>query len=216
MKHLPTRRHPIQFLVLLVLLCAAGVRCPAATVYVARRGWHIDIGLAAADLTPPLAVAALKLPAARYLFFGFGDRHYLLAKRHNPPVLLAALWPGPGLMLVTGLSDSPDQGFGARHVISLHVSAAQMLALQAFVRRSLETREDNLIAREPGPYDDSVYFLAVPRYSALHTCNTWGAEALRSAGFRVHTAGVVFAGQLWSQAKRLKRAQSADGPRLED
>jgi Protein of unknown function (DUF2459) len=84
------------------------------------------------------------------------------------------------------------------------------------VWRSLETRDDNLIAHEPGPYDDSVYFLAVARYSALHTCNTWGAEALRSAGFRVHTAGVIFAGQLWSQAKRLKRAQGAEGRRLED
>jgi hypothetical protein len=47
--------------------------------------------------------------------------------------LLASIWPGAGLMLVTGLSGSPDQGFGAGDVIRLRVSAQQMQALQAFV-----------------------------------------------------------------------------------
>jgi Protein of unknown function (DUF2459) len=200
-------RRPVQILVLILALGWAATQCAAATVYVARRGWHIDVGMEVADLTPPLASAALKLPAARYMFFGFGDRHYLLAKTHSAPVLLASIWPGAGLMLATGLTASPDQGFGASHVIALNVSAAQMLALQSFIWRSLETRDGELIAHEPGPYDDSVYFLAGPKYSGLHTCNTWGAEALRSAGLPVHTKGVIFAGQLWSQVRRLERAQ---------
>jgi uncharacterized protein (TIGR02117 family) len=195
--------------VLILALGWASAHCVAATVYVARRGWHIDVGMEVADLFPPLASAALKLPAARYMFFGFGDRHYLLAKTHNAPVLLASIWPGAGLMLATGLTTSPDQGFGASHVISLEVSAEQMLALQSFIWRSLENRDGELIAHEPGPYDDSVYFLAAPKYSALHTCNTWGAEALQSAGFRVHIKGVIFAGQLWSQVRRLERAQNS-------
>ncbi|HTB90821.1 MAG TPA: DUF2459 domain-containing protein [Steroidobacteraceae bacterium] len=179
----------------------------SSTLYVARRGWHIDIGLAAADLSPPLAQAAADVPGARFVFFGFADKHYLLAKNHNAPVLFSALFPGAGILLTTGLTNSPVEAFGATHVIMLTVPQGQMRALQSFIWRTLRTQDDVLKVYREGPYPGSVYFLAAPKYSALHTCNTWGAEALRAAGFRVHTAGVVFASQLWVQARRLKRLQ---------
>lgn len=180
----------------------------SATIFVARRGWHIDIGMAAADLAPPLAQAADALPGARYVFFGFADKHYLLAKNHHAPVLLSALFPGAGIVLTTGLTNSPALAFGATHVIALSVSGDQMRALQAFIWRSLRTQDEVLTVYRQGPYEDSVYFLATQKYSAFHTCNTWGAEALRAVGFRVHSAGVIFAGQLWIQAQRLKRNKS--------
>ena len=34
----------------------------------------------------------------------------------------------------------------------------------------------------------SLFLDAVPRYSGLHTCITWAAEALRAAGFRCAAA----------------------------
>ena len=37
----------------------------AAAVYVARRGWHIDIGFAVTDLEPPLAAIASDFPRAQ-------------------------------------------------------------------------------------------------------------------------------------------------------
>jgi hypothetical protein len=184
----------------------------SSKIYVARRGWHVDIGLSTADLAAPLDAVAADLPGMRYAFFGFADKHYLLAKHHNAPVLLGALWPGDGIMLVTGLASSPDEAFGAPHVISLTLNAEQLQSLQSFIWKSLRTQNESLSVYQTGPYDGSLYYLAAPRYSALHTCNTWGAEALRAAGFHVHTAGVVFAGQLWSQARRLKRAQNRELP----
>ncbi len=186
---------------------AATQAADAATIYLARRGWHIDIGMAAADLLPPLTQAAAPLSGSRYVFFGFADKHYLLAANHHAPVLLAALWPGAGIVLTTGLTNSPAQAFGAAHVITLTLPADQMRDLQAFIWRSLRTQDEVLKVFRAGPYEDSVYFLAKQKYSAIHTCNTWGAQALRAAGFHVHTAGVIFAGQLWAQARRLKRLQ---------
>jgi Protein of unknown function (DUF2459) len=179
----------------------------SSTIYIARRGWHIDIGMAAADLSPPLSQAVAALPGARYVFFGFADKHYLLAANHHAPVLLSALWPGAGIVLTTGLSNSPAEAFGTTHVIRLNVLQSQMRDLQAFIWRSLRTQDGLLAIYRQGPYEGSVYFLAAKKYSAFHTCNTWGAEALRAAGFRVHTAGIIFAGQLWTQARRLKRVQ---------
>ncbi len=179
-------------------------------LYVARRGWHIDIGMAMADLLPPLNQVTSDLPGAHYVFFGFADKHYLLAAKHNAPVLLSALWSGAGIVLTTGLPNSPAEAFGEKYVLTLNAAPEQIRALQSFIWRSMRTQSDVLRVYQQGPYEDSVYYLAAPKYSALHTCNTWGAEALRAAGFNVHTKGVIFAGQLWRQAKRLKRVQAAN------
>jgi hypothetical protein len=200
-------RHSCAAALAFCLSSAANAGSDSSTIYVARRGWHIDIGMAAADLSPPLAQAGADLPGARFVFFGFADKHYLLAKNHGGPVLLSALFPGASILLTTGLTNSPAEGFGAAHVITLGVTQDQMRDLQAFVWRSLRTRDDVLEVFREGPYPGSVYFLGKPKYSAFHTCNTWGAEALRAAGFHVHTVDVIFAGQLWSQARRLKRLQ---------
>lgn len=204
-------RHSFAALLLLCSSAAANAGADSSTIYLARRGWHIDIGMAAANLSPPLDQAAAPLPGSQYVFFGFADKHYLLAANHNGPVLLSALWPGASILLTTGLTNSPAEGFGAAHVIPLVVTKDQMRDLQAFIWRSLRTQDDVLKVYRDGPYEGSVYFLGKPKYSAFHTCNTWGAEALRAAGFQVHTAGVIFAGQLWHQARRLKRLQDRAG-----
>jgi Protein of unknown function (DUF2459) len=204
-------RHAFAAVLVFSLSSAAKAGSDSSTIYLARRGWHIDIGVGAADLSPPLAQAAADLPGARFVFFGFADKHYLLAKNHSGPVLFSALFPGASILLTTGLTNSPAEGFGAAHVITLIVTQDQMRELQAFIWRSMRTQDDVLKVYRDGPYEGSVYFLGKPKYSALHTCNTWGAEALRAAGFQVHTAGVIFAGQLWVQARRLERLQDRAG-----
>ena len=207
----------------------------AAVIYVARRGWHIDIGFAAADLRPPLTSLLNDFPGAQYLFFGFGDRRYLLAKHHHASGLLAALWPGRGLILATGLISAPPDAFGERYVSALRVTPRQASDAQAFVWQSLEKQSedgsvkpqsaDSSVKRQssvksqsedgsvkpygPGPYEGSLFFGATPKYSAIHTCNTWAAESLAAAALPIHSAGVVFAGQLWAQVRRFEKKQSA-------
>jgi hypothetical protein len=178
-------------------------------VIVVRRGWHIDVGFAVTDLEQPLRSIASDLPTARFIFFGFGDMHYLMSKNHGSGTLAAALWPGRGLMLVTGLQGTPQQGFGANEVIELRLADHEAHSLQEFVWQSFVTADGAAPVYRPGPYENSLYFLAVRRYSALHTCNTWAAEALKAAHLHVHSGGVMFAGQVWSQARRLQRQQAA-------
>jgi len=172
-------------------------------VYVARRGWHIDIGFAVSDLSPPLTAIAADLTNSQYVFFGFGDRHYLVAKNKNFPSMLAALWPGAGMVLATGLAAPPEEAFGAVHVIRLLVSQGQARAAQNFVWNSLIKSNGMANFYAVGPYEGSLYYSAIPTYSAAHTCNTWLAEALRAAGLPIQSVGVVFAVQLWSQLHNL-------------
>lgn len=191
-------------------------------LYLARRSWHIDVGFAVEDLDPSLTFIAERFPRARYLFFGFGDRHYLLTKGKGTSTLAGALFPGPGLILVTAIENSPSQAFGGRHVLSFGLSAPQSAAAQDFVRRAfagLEGRdlsaggEGDIPPVAEGPYDGSAYYAAVARYLAFHTCNTWAAEALQAAGLKVRTHGVIFAGQMWRQARKISAAATAAGPK---
>jgi hypothetical protein len=178
---------------------------PAALLYVVRRGWHIDVGLRVEDLQPPLQALGAEFPSVRYLIFGFGDRHYLMARNHHGFELLAALWPGPGLMLVTALKASPQAAFGADEVLELPLSADQLQSAQAFIWQALSEQAQISGSEAPGPYEGSRYFGASARYSAFHTCNTWAAEAIRAAGWPVRTRAVIFAGQLWGQLRHLLR-----------
>jgi hypothetical protein len=138
----------------------------SAVIYVARRGWHVDVGFAAADLQPPLKSLLAEFPGAQYLFFGFGDRRYLLAKNRNAPVLLAAVWPGRGMILATGLASPPSAAFGASHVVALAVTARQASDAQAFVWYSLDrqpvldqqTTDNPVRSYAPGPYEGSSFF----------------------------------------------------------
>lgn len=182
---------------------------PPVAIYIVRRSWHIDIGFDTADLRPPLATLRTALPNARYLLFGFGDRRYLLSHGQSFERLLGAVWPGEGLVLLTGIEATPQEVFGTTDVTRLTVSVTQATDLQEFVWDTLATEDGVATALAHGPYSGSVYFGSVQRYSGLHTCNTWAAEALRSAALPVHSSGVVFSGQLWRQVRRIKRHEKS-------
>jgi Protein of unknown function (DUF2459) len=169
----------------------------AGSVYVIRRGWHVDLGVALTQLGPPLGKVAAGLPDARFVLFGFGDRRYLIHGGN----MIAALWPGAGIVLVTGIAGNLSGTFGQENVVSVRLDAAQMSALQAFVLDTLDTHGEPIAPLAPGPYPGSAYFQSVQRYSGAHTCNTWAAQALHTAGLPISSGGVVFAWQLWHQLR---------------
>jgi hypothetical protein len=207
----------VRFVAAAVLcFCVATCRTPVAPlthesrgsigqpipVYIVRRGWHVDIGFAAADLGAPLVSVREHFPQAHYLLFGFGDRRYLLHGGAGDLVL--ALWPGDGVLLITALkSGAPQESFDRGDVRTLDLTPEEYARLQDFVRGSLRSGEPELLA--PGPYPESAYYAASYSYSAVRTCNTWAAAALRASGLPIHSSGVVFAWQLWPQIRRLEQ-----------
>jgi hypothetical protein len=182
----------------------------SAVIYVIKRKWHVDIGFAATDLQSPLASLRADFPASRYLVFGFGDRHYLLDQDRGFGGMLAALWPGPGLILATGLSSTMQAAFGEDHVIEIPVTAAQLRNAQDFVWSGLAAEHGAVAPLHAGPYEGSAYYSASQRYSAAHTCNTWAAQALHAANLPVHSGGVALSGQLWMQVRRIELRRDAN------
>jgi uncharacterized protein (TIGR02117 family) len=145
---------------------------------------------------------------ARVLCFGFGERQYVVERRHDLLATLSALLPSEAAVLMTVLRAPPDAAFGASNVVNLAITEAGRTALQAFLRASLQTDTAGAPLRlADGPYPGSVFFAAAGTYDAIHTCNTWTARALRSAGLAI--ADALFAGGVMRQARRIAAAQPA-------
>jgi Protein of unknown function (DUF2459) len=179
----------------------------AVPLYVIRRGWHVDVAFARAGLSPELAVLAATFPGASHLVIGFGDERYLIGRAPHALSGIAALWPGRGLMLVTGLRADPGRAFGASRVIELQVSPTGMESAQRQVARAFANGTTAAV-RANGPYEGSVFFESARRYSATFTCNTWAAEVLRAAGIDVDPHGTLFASQLWRQVRTAAAKQA--------
>jgi uncharacterized protein (TIGR02117 family) len=213
-----------MLLLLAVFLTSALAGCRAAPglpsmadqpggriIYVIGRDWHTDVAVPASELTGPLGGLKRIFPGAQYFSFGFGERNYVLARKKTFADMLLASWPSPGLMMVTALRAPPAEAFGPAHTVSLRVSEAGRKALLAFVDRYFDLGSDgDLRVTARGPYPGSLFFGSLGTYSAIYTCNTWTADALRAAGLPVAGTGVLFAAQVMQQVREVSMVQTRD------
>lgn len=197
------------------LIPAPGPRVTALTVI--DRGWHTEIGLQVAELTPPLSLIAARFPGAKVLTFGFGDRDFVLGKHGRFSDALAALLPSPGLILVTALNTSAEAAFGARDVVELPISRAGFARIAHFIgsgiARGKGAKPDAAPSPyAPGPYPGALFYASSVTYDAFNTCNTWVVSALRAGGVPVSAAGVLFASQAMSEVRRVRAQQGGAKP----
>ena len=177
----------------------------APTIYVIEHGWHTDIALPIDQLTGRSELLKQYFPDAKYLAIGFGDRHYMMTQRTTFDDVLAAIFPGPSALLITGLQGPPSDTFAARTVTGFYVPDAGMAKIDDLLWRSFEKdRMGRPLSLGDGPDPDSVFYASTGTYDIFHTCNTWSAEILRQGGLAVSTNGVVFIHQVMTEvfAKR--------------
>jgi hypothetical protein len=87
-------------------------------------------------------------------------------------------------------------------VIRIGVSDVGLAGLRSYLKDSVQTDSAGGPMRlGDGPYPYSLFLAATGTYDALYTCNTWTADAMRSAGLQIDDA-VVFAGAVMRQARR--------------
>lgn len=186
-----------------------------AVLYVIGRGWHTDIGLPVGEIRGKLTALESQFPGVRYLVFGFGERAYLLSRDKNLVQMLRALFPGPGLMLVSALGAPPEAAFGPDHVVALRLPQAGVDRVADFLWRTLRKAGPGAPAPlAAGPYPGSVFYDSGGTYALGYTCNTWTAEALRAGGLPIAVDGVLFASQVWHRARALAAARATPPPAL--
>ena len=178
----------------------AGLARRGDAIYVISGGWHTEIGLPVEALSGRLSPLRREFPSARYLVFGWGARDYYMAQNVGIGDLLRAAVPGPAVMLVIPLEIPPEAFFGASNVYALPAPPNGGQHLSQFLWDYLVSEETGTPRRVgAGPYPQSAFYASSGTYNLGHTCNTWTAEALRTAGLPVNAAGVVFSGQLLDQ-----------------
>jgi hypothetical protein len=181
---------------------------PATTIDVVERDWHTDVCIRTEDADARLMRLAVGYDGSHYLCFGFGDRHYLLSHERGPMTLLSALLPGAGAILLTILRDTPAAAFGADNVVRLGVGVQGIGRLRDFLAEAVQTDSNGTpVGLGDGPYPGGLYFGATARYAGFYTCNTWTADAVRTAGIPIH-GPVLFADGVMRQ---IRRAAQVDG-----
>lgn len=180
----------------------------ATTITIVERGWHTDVCLRTEDADAWVMAFARGFDGARYLCFGFGERQYVVGGEHGVLTMLSAMLPSKSALLMTALRDTPAAAFGAANVVTLGVTRAGLTELEAFLREASEADAQGRPMRlANGPYVGSMYFAASGTYFAFYTCNTWTADAMRSADLPVSDS-VLFAGGVMRQARALAAGQS--------
>jgi hypothetical protein len=180
---------------------------PVTTIDVVERGWHTDVCVQVQDVPDIQASLAQDFVGATHLCFGFGEREFAMTREHSILATLSALWPGRGAILMTVLRDTPVAAWGADKVVTLQVAAAGMARLAAYLDQSVQRDKLSRPVRlGDGPYVGSLYFGATANYAGYYTCNTWTADALRSAQLPVDGT-ILFASTVFRQARDVAACQ---------
>jgi len=179
-----------------------------SSVIIVDRGWHTDIALSAEAISGPVAALGTDFPGVRFLVFGFGDQAYYMAHGSTFLGMLEALFPGPGVILVTALKAPPADAFGGDHVVTLQLSSGQLSAITASIKRSLQRQPNGLMQKlGDGPYPGSLFYASGETYDVFHNCNHWTLATLHSGGLPTNPEGAIFSGQVMEQVRRIAAEQ---------
>ena len=177
------------------------------TLYVIDGGWHTEIALGVDAISGPLRSLREARHGATFLVFGWGQRDYYMAKDPDLGDLLRAAIAGPAVMLVIPLAVTPAEAYGASQALAVHASPEGLAHLSQYLWDDLKKEPGEAAPRAiaDGPYPGSAFYPSTRTYAITHTCNTWTAEALHTAGLPVNATGVVFADQVLEQLRHLGR-----------
>ena len=202
----------------LLLAACAGTPLPppgpivtSIAVNEADAGWHTDVCLRRGDATPWLLALPQNFDGARFLCFGFGERRYMVEHDHSVFVMLSALLPSNGAIVMTPVRGGPETLFGPGNTVYVGISRAGAAGLAAFLRASIRTDASGQpVLLGPGQPPGREYFAATADYDGFNTCNTWTGTALRTAGVPVDD-GALFAHEIMGQVRAVAAAQAKGG-----
>lgn len=174
---------------------------PPPVIGVLVDGWHSGLILPAGELGP-LGPLLSRYAGERYVSFGWGNRRYYMASHPTVSEALAALLSSPSVLLIQGAATLQALAPGAK-VRWLCADRKEVWKVDAYLNRALSRAGGTPVRLGAGPGGDSAFYVSGERYDALHTCNTWTADALQSAGLPVHAGDVIFSDQVEALIRKL-------------
>ena len=174
------------------------------SLWVLDHGWHTAIALRRADVDRTLWPEVEDFPEATFIEVAWGDREFYMATPATAWMALkAAFGTGASVLHVVGFDSPIATAFAQSDVVELRVSREGLDALTRFVADEHQRGPEGRAVRlQRGLYGDGWFYAARGRYALSHTCNTWVARALATAGLPVSSSGVVTAGDVMRQLTR--------------
>jgi uncharacterized protein (TIGR02117 family) len=201
----------ISLVLLLACACAAPMAAtplPAAggkSVTIVNYGWHTSIVMSKQDIAHGALPEVGDFPEADHLEFGWGDWDYYQAPDPGLGLALkAAFWSSRSVLYVAGFKGPIESYFRGSEIAKVVVPDESFQRLVQFVSATFLRPRQTAPAEIPsmGPAQ-SRFYPATGRFHLFRNCNTWVAEALRSAGLPVRPAFAFTAGNLSYQTKRI-------------
>lgn len=121
----------------------------------------------------------------RYLQFGWGDRIFYMetpswAEMSIPSAVRALVLQNPSAIFVKGHETIPR--YPGEELKCISLGHADYLALMQYINASFQgDRRGRKLRLGSGQDGESGFYAAKGKYSMLKTCNSWTADALRSA-----------------------------------
>jgi uncharacterized protein (TIGR02117 family) len=211
----PPPKQARWILIILLLACACArpfAELPSSeaggktkSIFVVNYGWHSALVIKKTDISEGVMPEVKDFSDAEYLEVGWGDWDYYQASDPGLRLALkAAFWSSRSVLHVAGFKGAVENYFRGSETVEIvlgekaHHRLIQFLS-DTFSRPAgaapLETR--------PGLYANSRFYPATGKFHLFRNCNTWVAEALRSAGLPISTASAFTAGNLSHQVKQL-------------
>jgi uncharacterized protein (TIGR02117 family) len=175
----------------------------AKRIFVLHNNWHAALVVRKTDFTQRLVPEKDHFPEAEYLEIGWGDRDYFPATEESVGLALrAAFWSRGSVLHVVGFKTSVRDYFPDGEIIELALSPEAFRRLSEFVSASFSRGNSSIPAQsQPGLVPYARFYPAAGRFSILNTCNTWIAEALKSAGLDITPSYVITAASLVRQVR---------------
>ncbi len=157
------------------------------TIAIVSHGWHTGVIVSGADMNRAVPELAKRFGEPDFYEIGWGDKGFYQAQEITSGLTMQAMfWSSGAVLHVVAMHRVPEEFFFADPIFSVEVSDRELEALHAFLASSFARDEAGAIVDlRPGIYGDSEFYDGVGRYYMLHTCNTWTAKALASAGMEI-------------------------------
>jgi uncharacterized protein (TIGR02117 family) len=170
-------------------------------VLVAHDSWHAGIVLRKADIPIDSLPELADFPDAEFVEFSWGDKDYFPDSDAGVfTAIKAAFWSSGSVLHVVGFSGNPKSFFRSGELVALRLTPNAHARLLDYISHTFSrpSSRDRTEA-SAGLFSYSRFYPATHKFSLLKTCNTWVAEALKSAGLPVSPGHVMTANSLATQ-----------------
>lgn len=186
---------------------------PAATksdlstheIYLINQSWHTGILIPVNNTTKELFPVLKLFEGKNYVDIGWGDEEFY--QHPDFDLYLAAkaiLYPTRSVLRIEGHISSIESIINwSEYIIKFKLNDDGLKGIANFINKTFQYDSNgNFIITSHRAEGSIIFFRSKFMYHLFNTCNTWAAEVLNAAGFKIDFLGIITAEQLFSKVKK--------------